>query len=87
MPYLQVYDKLLRVGSQNQLHAVVTYLLSYNGVLFADQFHTGDTVSFHDINRRPGHNAALSPSGTYAEFVMNLAKLGLYEGPDVKRVR
>jgi hypothetical protein len=87
VPHLQIYGKLLPVGSQKQLHAVVAYLLTQNGVPFVDRFHTGDMVSFHDIGRRPGQNAALSPSGTYADFVTNLAKLGLYRGPDVKQVR
>jgi hypothetical protein len=87
VPYLEVFDKLLRVGTQDELHAVVTFLLTYNGLFFADRFHTGDTVSFRDIGRKLGQNAALSPSGDYADFVTNLAKLGLYEGPDVKRVK
>ena len=87
VPYLQVFDKLLCVGTQEQLHEVITFLLTYNGVYFVDLFHTGDTVSFHDVGRKPGQNAALSPSGTYADFVTNLAKLGLYAGPDVQQDR
>ena len=85
--YLQVFDKLLCVGTQQQLHEVITFLLTYNGLYFVDLFHTGDTVSFHDVGRKPGQNAVLSPSGTYADFVTNLAKLGLYEGPDVQQDR
>jgi hypothetical protein len=87
VPYLQVFDKLLRVGTQQQVHDVVTFLLRYNGTHYVDRFHTRDTVSFHDIDRRPGQNAALSPSGNYADFVTNLAKLHLYDGPDVTRIR
>ena len=87
VPHLQVFDKLLRVGTQQQVHDVVTFLLRYNGVYFVDRFHTRNTVSFHDVDRRPGQNAALNPSGSYADYVTNLAKLGLYDGPDVKRIR
>lgn len=87
LPYLQIFGKLLRVDTQEDIHEVVTFLLSCNNVYFLDQFHTSNAVSFRDIGRRPGYNAALSPKGSYAEFVTNLAKLGLYKGPDVRKVR
>jgi hypothetical protein len=87
VPHLEIYGKLLRVGTQEELRAVVAFLLASNHVDFVDQFHTGDTVSFHALGRRLGQSAALSPTASYAELVTNLAKLGLYNGPDVERTR